>query len=237
MYQNISRQFRTVLPFRSFYKSMSTSQAQYKEAGKLLNPKTTIAKITSKTPLENKDARFVNLKKLEYTSPLGTPGVWEIATRTTKPKDALCDAVVIIPVLKFANGDKKLVFVRQFRPPTNGIVVEFPAGLVDPNDSLESCAVRELKEETGYSGKIVQKSNVLWSDPGLSNATSVVVWADVDMELEENKNPVPHWMDNEVIEVITVKTTELQETFDKWVEQGYLLDAKIQTFAFGMKLL
>lgn len=212
----------------------TSSKSVYKEAGKLLNPKTTIAKITSQTPLENKDAKFINLEKLEYISPIGQKGVWEIARRTTRPKGSICDAVIIIPVLKYSNGDKKLVFVRQFRPPTNGVCVEFPAGLVDPNDTIDECALRELKEETGYVGTIRKRTNVIWSDPGLSDANSVIVWVDVDMEKEENKNPIPHWMDNEVIEVVTVRTVDLEKTMDEWFNQGYMIDTKIQAFLIGM---
>ncbi|KAG0680340.1 hypothetical protein C6P40_003476 [Pichia californica] len=215
---------------------MSTSSSTYKQAGKLLNPKTTIAKVVSQTPLENKDARFINLEKLEYISPTGKKGLWEIARRTTRPKDLICDAVIIIPVLKYANGDKELVFVRQFRPPTGGVCVEFPAGLVDPSDTIEECALRELKEETGFVGDIRKKTNVIWSDPGLSDANSVIVWVDVDMEKEENKNPIPHWMDNEVIEVVNVKTGDLEKTMDEWFEQGYMIDTKIQAFLIGLTM-
>lgn len=44
---------------------------------------------------------------------------------------------------------------RQFRPPAGRVVIEFPAGLVDPNETLEECALRELREETGYVGELV----------------------------------------------------------------------------------
>jgi 8-oxo-dGTP pyrophosphatase MutT (NUDIX family) len=215
---------------------MSTSSTHYKDAGKLLNPKSTIAKITSQKLLDNKDARFINLEKLEYISPIGKTGVWEMARRTTRPKDSQVDAVIIVPILNFTNGNKKLVFVRQFRPPTNGIVVEFPAGLVDPNDSIESCAIRELKEETGFSGVIRKKSGIVWSDPGLSDASCCVVWIDVDMSLEENQHPVPQWMDSEVIEVVEVDLDNVENTVDNWISQGYLIDAKVQTLLVGMSL-
>lgn len=225
---------RTLSVFR---RTMSYSpSALYKEANKLLDPSTTIAKVTSQTLLSNENARFINLEKLEYVSPAGKKGLWEMARRTTRPKGSAVDAVIIIPILKYANGDKKLVFVRQFRPPTGGVCVEFPAGLVDPEDTIEECALRELKEETGYVGVIRKKSRTVWSDPGLSDANCVIVWVDVDMEKEENKVPVPHWMDNEVIEVVSVKSSELEETMEKWLKQGYLIDAKVQTFLIGVNM-
>lgn len=34
-------------------------------------------------------------------------------------------------------------------------MIEVPAGLMDPDESPETCALRELKEETGYVGELV----------------------------------------------------------------------------------
>lgn len=36
-------------------------------------------------------------------------------------------------------------------------MIEVPAGLIDPEESAEVCAVRELKEETGYVGEVVDE--------------------------------------------------------------------------------
>ena len=49
--------------------------------------------------------------------------------------------------------DKEVLLIRQFRPPVNGYVIEFPAGLNDKGDTLEEAAKRELLEETGYSAR------------------------------------------------------------------------------------
>lgn len=49
----------------------------------------------------------------------------------------------------------ELLLEKQFRPPADKIVVEFPAGLVDAGESPEEAAVRELLEETGYVGTVI----------------------------------------------------------------------------------
>jgi len=82
---------------------------------------------------------------------------WEAVRRTTRPKDSAVDAVHIIATRNAVNGSGlEVLLEKQFRPPAGKVVIEFPAGLVDPNETLEECALRELKEETGYSGEVVR---------------------------------------------------------------------------------
>jgi len=55
-------------------------------------------------------------------------------------------AAVILPV--FENGD--VLLERQFRYPSRREFIEVPAGKLDPDETPEFCAQRELIEETGY---------------------------------------------------------------------------------------
>lgn len=47
--------------------------------------------------------------------------------------------------------EKMIVFVRQFRFGTGKITTEIPAGLIDPGEDSKTAAIRELKEETGFT--------------------------------------------------------------------------------------
>lgn len=51
-------------------------------------------------------------------------------------------------VAEFEDG--RLLLERQFRYPVGQVIIEFPAGKLDPNENPLVCAQRELKEETGY---------------------------------------------------------------------------------------
>ena len=49
--------------------------------------------------------------------------------------------------------DRKLVMVKQFRKPSDRVMLEVPAGKRDGKEAGLDVARRELKEETGYSAK------------------------------------------------------------------------------------
>lgn len=66
------------------------------------------------------------------------------------------------------------MIILQYRPPVEAFCVEFPAGLIDEGESPEEAAVRELKEETGYEGKVCETTPVLSNQPGMTNANMKV---------------------------------------------------------------
>lgn len=51
-----------------------------------------------------------------------------------------------------------IVLQKQWRAPADAVVIEIPAGLMDAGESAEQCAIRELREETGYVGKVIEGS-------------------------------------------------------------------------------
>lgn len=54
-------------------------------------------------------------------------------------------------VLAALTAKGKLVMVRQFRKPAERVMLEVPAGKIDVGETPMQAAVRELKEETGYT--------------------------------------------------------------------------------------
>ena len=68
----------------------------------------------------------------------------------------------IVSILNKPSGPE-LLLQKQYRPPIDKVVIEVPAGLVDAGESVETCAVRELKEETGYVGVAEQTSSVMYN--------------------------------------------------------------------------
>jgi ADP-ribose pyrophosphatase len=72
-------------------------------------------------------------------------------------------AVVILPVL----DAERVVLLKNFRFVVGETLWEVPAGTREPNEPLETCARRELLEETGYTAAKWRSLGFLYASPGL----------------------------------------------------------------------
>uniref|UniRef100_A0A8D0BZJ7 Nudix hydrolase 5 n=1 Tax=Salvator merianae TaxID=96440 RepID=A0A8D0BZJ7_SALMN len=104
------------------------------------------------------ERKWVKLEQTTYLDPTGQPRVWESVKRTTRKEGVSADGVAIIPVLQRTLHYDCVVLVKQFRPPMGNYCLEFPAGLIDSNETPKEAALRELEEETGYKGDILECS-------------------------------------------------------------------------------
>jgi len=75
------------------------------------------------------------------------------------------DWVNIIPL----TADQKVVMVRQYRHGSKQVTLEIPGGLVDPGDTPEKAAFRELLEETGYQAEEWVKIGSVSPNPAIFN--------------------------------------------------------------------
>ena len=65
--------------------------------------------------------------------------------------------------------ENEVIMVRQFRKPIEDSVLEIPAGKLDDNEDPKVCAVRELKEETGYEAENMEFLLDFYSSPGFTD--------------------------------------------------------------------
>ncbi|XP_054572544.1 ADP-sugar pyrophosphatase isoform X1 [Eptesicus fuscus] len=144
------------------------------------------------------EGKWVKFEKTTYMDPTGKTRTWETVKRTTR-KGQSADGVIIIPVLQRTLHYECIILVKQFRPPMGSYCLEFPAGLIDDNESPEAAALRELEEETGYKGDVAECSPAVCMDPGLTNCTTHIVTVTINGDEAENVRPKPNPGDGGVL--------------------------------------
>ncbi len=101
--------------------------------------------------------RLLRLEQLQVRGPDGR----------TRPREIVRHpgAVAVLPLLEGEQG-RKIILVRQYRPPLEKEIWEIPAGTLKPGEDPLECAKRELEEETGYRAKRWDKLAAYYTTPG-----------------------------------------------------------------------
>lgn len=121
-------------------------------------------------------------------------------------------AVGIVPL----EPDGRVTMVRQYRHATGEYLLEIPAGKLDPGESPEFCAARELIEEVGLAAGRLIKLSEFYTSPGFSNEVLHLYLA-LDLEPRE---AVP-----EEDEFLEIESMELEEALEA-VSRLEIRDAK-----------
>lgn len=167
-------------------------------------------------------AKWMSLREKVFRNRHGGEGRWEYVTR-----EGTRGAVTVVAVIP---GDAPaLVLVRQFRPPAGDYVLEFPAGLLDTGEEPGPCALRELAEETGYTGTIADVGPQVYNSPGLTDET--VAWVRVNVTAQAESRPEA----DEDIEVVLLPLDGLDAKLRELAAEGQLIDAKLWWYAMGQQ--
>lgn len=169
--------------------------------------------------------KFISLNKVSFIDEKGKEREWETADRVNNT-EAVCLFTLLVPSLRY-------VFIRQYRPAIGKYVIEFPAGLVDKDESYSQAALRELKEETGYSGNIIYQSSPVLSSAGLSSEKVVILRINVDENAPENQNPKRDLDEDENIDVFLIKKNDINEFLTIQQNEGCMLSSRMVSFLLG----
>lgn len=121
-------------------------------------------------------------------------------------------AVVIVAL----DERQRVLLVRQYRAGAGRETLELPAGTLEEGEDPAVCAIRELKEETGYSAAQWEPMSYFFSSPGFCTEKMHLFLA---RQLTDGK-ATP-----EEDESITVEWMPLAKAIDA-IERGKIVDGK-----------
>jgi len=121
-------------------------------------------------------------------------------------------AVVILPLL----GDERVALIRNRRLAVGRELRELPAGTLRRGEAPEACALRELKEETGYEAGAIEFVGAFFAAPG---------WSTEQLFAFVARDLVPGEQELDKGERIEVDTVPLSEVPDM-IKRGDIVDAK-----------
>ncbi len=121
-------------------------------------------------------------------------------------------ATAVIPFL----DDNRIVLLKQYRHALKKHIWEIPAGTLDPQEEIISCARRELIEETGYSATQWHKLGEITPVPGYSDER-------IHIFLATELQPADQNLDED--EVIQVQAVDFLKAIEM-IGDGEIQDAK-----------
>lgn len=143
-------------------------------------------------------------------------GTWEYVER--------CGGVHAVVIV--AEHDGKVVLVEQPRTPLGERkCLEMPAGLVgdeDPDATIEETAVKELKEETGFTADRIEVIGEFFSSPGMVSEGFTLVRAHGLRRIGDGGGT-----EHEQIEVHLVPRNEIARFVGRKRAEGCAIDVKM----------
>jgi len=148
--------------------------------------------------------RIVDVRRDKVLLPNGNTAAMEVVESA--------DATAVVAV----TADRKVLLIEQYRHAAGGMLLEIPAGKMEPGESPENCARRELEEETGYRPGTMRWLASFYVSPGFCTE-KIHLYLAGDLTRYQQK------LDQD--ECIEVAGIPLDEALAK-VDRGEIKDAK-----------
>lgn len=131
-------------------------------------------------------------------------------------------AVAVLPI----DAEGRLLLVRQYRLPARAVLLEVPAGGIDPDEEPGLAAHRELREETGYDCRELSFLFRFFVAPGYSEEE---IHCFIARDLFESDQAVDS---DEIFELVRMTPEEAANA----VERGDIVDGKsiAMAMAYGV---
>ena len=152
--------------------------------------------------------RVLDLDLDAVTFPDGSTGELEMIRHS--------GASAVVPVLTDDAADPEILLIRQFRHAADGPIWEVPAGRLDPGETPEACAHRELIEEAGFRAGRLDRLTTIYTTPGFTDER-------IHLFVARELVPTPHHREaDEFIESHRLRLSRILEM----IRSGEIADGK-----------
>jgi ADP-ribose pyrophosphatase len=153
--------------------------------------------------------RIVNLDLDTVRFPDGSTGRLEMLRHP--------GAAAVVPLVDpLDHPDPRVMLIRQFRHAADDFIWEVPAGRLDPGETPEQCAARELEEEIGMRAGHLARLTTIYTTPGFTDER---IHLFVATALETGRQ------EREADEFMEIETLAWSTVLDM-VRTGQIVDAK-----------
>ena len=114
------------------------------------------------------------------------------------------------------DDEKNVYMVRQYRYPTNQVLLEIPAGKLEYGEDHFEAAKRELEEEAGYKAEVFEYLGGYYVSPGFTNEVIHVYFADKLTKTQVNPD------EDEFLDILELEPEKVY----KMVYDNEICDAK-----------
>ena len=166
--------------------------------------------------------QYLSRYDVKYETPEGGEKIYEMFSRDPgidSPEKLLHPRVDAVMIIMTDEPGEHMLLIREFRLELGREIFGLPAGLIDPGETPEEAARRELKEETGLD--ITGIRRVLppaYSAVGLSNEQCVCVFGTAAGEIapckETGEEITARWYSKAELRDML----ERGETFGSWAQ-------------------
>ena len=136
--------------------------------------------------------QFLCYYEIEYTDKNGNHKTYEMVSksgslhlnREVLTLDTIGKETKAVVILVFNKDHNKILLSKEFRMGVNQYVYSCPAGLIDPGETVEEAAIRELREETGLEViRIIDKLKPTFTCAPVTDELTNLIIVEADGEI------------------------------------------------------